>query len=239
MANIKPISTENLNGKQTYQLLKQSLAVSKVDPTGMHEFTEDERVLIETWIQYKNLDLVSQVTHLDMPSLLNKINSYYISNEIKRIEETYNQMRLCKGIMSLDDMQSYLSSMIVDFDMPYAERIAPKDKLNAIKTLMQVKMAKEQSFKPDVIDVLPTEEDLDNLSVESIKLLLNQEVDNDTLQNKDKIINEIMQLTDVKLYSNNYDLLKGKSIKELDDMLKIIKTAKKEKQNEEKQVKLF
>lgn len=175
----------------------KELNIREWDPTGCHKFTDREKEFIRTWLQWENIPMTAQALHCQINEVTDKLNDYYIYNEIRRLEAQLNAFRLKTKIMSLDEMQAYLSSMILDDNVPIGLRLSQKDKLLAMRLLNEVKRTKNEAYTGNVsvIDAIPAPNDLQQLSVDTIKALLEHHDDQDE---KNEVIQELLSLIDDK-----------------------------------------
>lgn len=212
-------TSEKISGRELVKVTTNyTLKVDDKDPSNSYTFNDNEKLFISNWIEYKNVNIVSQIMNIDNDTILNYLNNYYINNEIKKLEEDITKKRLSQKILTLDELQSYLSSLIVDYNVPQNEKLSTKDKISAIKMLTEIKELKAQTINGNnIINAIPETDRLNELSVDTIKSLLNMNNLNKTDEEKKKIINELLSISN--LSSTEIIELQNKPLDELKDLL--------------------
>lgn len=163
--------TESITGND-YLATIDELVVDK-------SFTNDERSFILLWLEYKNIVVVASMMGIDNEAAQNMLANYNIRQEINRLTKIQTQKRFATKMISVDQIESYLSSMITDENVSFVDRLSSKEKLDAIKLLMSVKEFKSNMVAnpSEVIDV-SLDDTIKNMSINSIKSLLNSKKDN-------------------------------------------------------------
>lgn len=163
--------TESITGND-YLATIDELVVDK-------SFTNDERNFILLWLEYKNIVVVASMMGIDNEAAQNMLANYNIRQEINRLTKIQTQKRFATKMISVDQIESYLSSMITDENVSFVDRLSSKEKLDAIKLLMSVKEFKSNMVAnpSEVIDV-SLDDTIKNMSINSIKSLLNSKKDN-------------------------------------------------------------
>ena len=193
---------EEVMGIDLKEHQKLNMEVNDWDEFKVHRFTNVEKEFIVTWLNTYNLEIVKETLNMDEKDAMKMFNNFYISKEISRLEKEVALYRTSQKIMSLDEIQSYLTTWILDYNLPISQRLSTKDKLEAIKLLEKIKEYKDKAFDGnlDVIDVIPNEEELDNLSIDDIKKILDERSLKGKLEEKKE---EILKIeTDSNKYMN-------------------------------------
>lgn len=193
---------------KTHQEL--NMKVRDWDEFKVHKFTDVEKEFIVTWLNTYNLDIVKETLSISNGDAMKIFNNFYVSKEISRLEKEIALYRTSQKIMSLDEIQSYLSTWILDYNIPISQRLSNKDKLEAIKLLEKIKEYKDKAFDGDleVIDVIPNEEELDNLSINDIKKILDERNLKGKLEEKKEEILKIESDSDKYMNQNEKQLIK-------------------------------
>lgn len=169
------------------------LKIKDSDPNKLHFFTSQEKVFMQVYLISEDITVTSLVLDMDAKEAFKYYYNPFINQEIKRIERELNTLRFSQHIMSLDEMQAYLSSWILDENVYGKNQLTNKEKLQAMKLLEELKIIKANQ-KVDAIDVvsdLPPQEKLQELSVDALKLLLDA---NKTQVEKKQIMDELGSL---------------------------------------------
>jgi hypothetical protein len=118
-------------------------------------------------------------------------------------------------MLSIPELQGYLSSLITDENVPEADRLKTADKVNVAKYLIELNRSSSEYMKdPSKLMGQTIETKIKTLSVESIKKLIDA---SDDVTKKNEIINKI----NVKglLTTDDISLLYTLSIEELLNIL--------------------
>ena len=174
--------TEDTTGHFLIQSLseeeKNALYVLNKDEDG-YIFTDLEKKFITQWIDFKNLVIVSAMLGITQKESSQFLTNQHIRKEIDRISLARVKYRFARRILTLDECESYLTTSITDEGVAMSEQLSSKDKLSAMKLLLEIKQMKADSLSnPTIIDNTPVEQQLEQLSVETIKQLLNTKLDN-------------------------------------------------------------
>ena len=193
----------------------------EVDPTNQYNFTDIERDFIEQMVQYKNLKFVGNIMlDISFEEALKIYKKYNVQNEIKRINLALYARRFATKMADLDMLGGYLTTALTDENVPVADRLSGKDKLMAVRLLIDINQLKQDMIeKPEIIDVIDVEEDLKKLSVKNIQNLIENSVNDDkVVKKKEDLINEIDK--DNLLSPEELTYLRNQSIEELEKLLK-------------------
>jgi len=196
----------------------------KVNPTGELNLNEVEVEFIEHMIQYKNIKFVAGVLmNLDFQEALEIYKRYEVQEEIKRINLAMYARRFSSKMADLDALGGYLTTALTDDNVAVADRLSGKDKLIAVRLLIDLNKIKSEAIEhPEIIDVMAIENDIKNLKVDDIKALIENDTDNDKLLNKkNEIISEIDK--DGLLTPEEVAYLRTQSLDELKKLNKDIK----------------
>lgn len=204
-----------IRGKDLVNYLDE-IKIHDKDPSGIHTFTEDEKEFIKTWVQYKNINVVSSVLDMGQNEVAKKLNDYYIWGEIRRLSGAISKVMISQKIMTLDEMQSYLSALITDNGLTFSDQLITRDKITAMKLLLDIKKTKADVYNGDVnaVSDIPAKQ-LESLSVDTIKALLDNK---EMSEKKTKIIQELSD----NLSAEEINELKQKPLDELLEMKKKI-----------------
>lgn len=205
-----------------YELLNTDPRYSlEVDPTNRYNFTDTEKDFISQMVQYKNVQFVSMVMlNIPLEEGVELYKSYNIQQEIKRINLAMYARRFATKMADLDQLGGFLTSGLIDENIPVSERWGPKEKLTATKMLINLNVLKKESLhRPDVIEEIEIQKDLDKLSPNDLKRLIeyNEEENEEEKQKLIDIINQDNMLTMEELKN-----LKVMSISELEELADLV-----------------
>lgn len=195
----------------------------EVDPQRLYDLTEIDVEFIQHMVQYKNLKFVGRVMmHLEDDEAMAIYKKYEVQEEIKRINLAMYARRFCSKMADLDALGGYLTTALTDENVPIADRLTGKDKLTAVRLLMELNQIKtEMVTHPEVIDVTAIEAEVKKLNVKDIeKLIENSDDDDKLIQKKNEIIARIDK--DGLLTPEEVTYLRTQSLDELKKLLKEI-----------------
>ena len=169
---------------------KYSLAV---DPLKRYNFNEKEIDFINYMIQYRNVQFVTTVLmNIPLEEGVEIYKKYDVQSEIKRINIAMYARRFATKMANLNEIGGYLTSGLIDENLPIAERWGPKEKLTAAKLLMSLNMMKVKALnKPEVVEAVEIQKDLEKLSPNELKNLI--EMNDENNEEKEKLIDFINQ----------------------------------------------
>lgn len=219
---------------KTLEVLKEGEVISKnflenskdsnefsliVDPNNLYNFTNQEKDFITVYIEYKQIPIVAKILNLTIEDALKLKNQYNVSQEIERLTLIQNRIKFRTQILSIQEIAALLSSYVTD-NIPEGEKLNPKDKLTALKMLIDLYGLQIDYFKnPEKSKEQNIEESLKDASVETIKNLLKNIHKTDARDTKkEELINNINE--DNSLSYEEIEALKSLSYEELLDILK-------------------
>ncbi len=166
----------------------------EVDPLRQYDLDEIDVEFIQHMVQYKNIRFVGTVLmKLDENEALNIYKKYAVQQEIKRINLAMYARRFCSKMADLDALGGYLTTALTDENVPIADRLSGKDKLTAVRLLMELNALKMEAWEhPEVVDVVAVEAEIKKLNVRDIeKLIENSDEDDKIIQKKNELISKI------------------------------------------------
>lgn len=196
----------------------------EVDPTGVYHMSDEQKDFIKNYIQFKNIPLAAQLTGIEEGIATQYWQMYSSQQEIRRINLAMYHRQFATKLINIDEIGGYLTSILMDENVPIVERLKTKEKLDVVKLLMEVNKLKQNAMsQPQTIDAVVIEEQLKDLSVESIQHMIAISGDPKNIQEKEDIIQEIHWANN-KLSPEELSYLKtlptNELLKMLDDLKK-------------------
>jgi len=214
--NPSMLTTEEFQRKKEQYLkyLKDSPQYSVlVDPEEKYNFTDDEKTFIAIYCEFKNIELAALLSKINMEKALALFGSYGAQQEIRRINNAMYQQQFSKKMLTLEEIGGYLTSLITD-DVPTGDRVNSKDKIQISNILLKIhEMLNNSINDPKKIMEVDIEEELSNLSLDSLKLLLDSSNNGDVKKNKEEIIEGFKKYNN--LTDEDISYLKSLSLGEL------------------------
>lgn len=191
-----------------------------IDPLHQYNFSELEEDFISYMIQYKNVQFVSTVLlNIPLQDGVEIYKSYNVQNEIKRINLAMYARRFATKMADLDQIGGFLTSGLIDDNVPVADRWGAKEKITASKLLINLNMLKKKAINsPEVVEVIEIQKDLEKLNPNDLKKLIELN-DEDNLE-KEKLIEIINQ--DGILSLEEIKNLRMMDLEELQDLVETI-----------------
>lgn len=191
-----------------------------IDPEGKYHFSKAETDFIKHMVQYKNVQFVTTVLmNIPLQDGVDIYKRYDVQSEIKRINLAMYARRFATKMADLDALGGYLTSGLIDDNVPVADRWSPKDKLTATKLLMTINSMKRKGLEsPMVIDGVEIQKDLAQLSPNELKQLI--EINEEGAEDKERLINLINE--DGLLSMEELKNLRMMSLEELQNLAETI-----------------
>lgn len=212
---------ENLAEKYTDSLNNDPKYSLEVDPENHFDFKEEDKSFIKLYVELKNFVLVSTAMKKPVEEIIKIHAQFSVQEEIRRINKALFHRQIAQKMLNLQGIGGYVTSLLMD-QVPVGAQLNPKDKLKAAQILVDInKLQMEAIDKPEVIAEKDFSSDLSNLSLETIRQLIDT---NDKIEEKKDIINKLN--IDNKLSEEEISYLKTLSIPELLDLWNSIKGEK-------------
>ena len=108
----------------------------KVDPENKYNFSDNQKLFIENYVNYKNLMTAANLTGIEFSEAKKYINDYRTQCEIRRINKALYHHQFARKLISLEEIGGYLSSLLTDEFVPIADQLPSTDKLKVVNTVM-------------------------------------------------------------------------------------------------------
>lgn len=161
----------------------------KADPTGEYNMTKEQKTFVEQYSQFKDIVQVADNMLIDIDTARAYYFAYSSQQEIRRINLAMYHRQFAQRMLSLDEIAGYLSSLIVDVDVPVADRLKTKEKLQVVQMLIDLNKLKLTALaNPSELLDRDISGQIKNLSVTTILQLINNK---DSVKEKNNIIKDI------------------------------------------------
>lgn len=191
-----------------------------IDPLGQYNFSDEELDFISYMVQYKNVQFVSTVLmNISLQRGVEIYKSYRVQTEIRRLNLAMYARRFITKMADLEQIGGFLTSGLIDENVPIADRWGAKEKIAASKLLINLNILRKNAInEPKVVEVIEVQKDLEKLNPNDIKKLIEMN-DEDNIE-KEKIIEIINE--DNLLSMEELKNLRMMSLEELQDLLNTI-----------------
>lgn len=175
--NLKLIEDENnkFTAELTHELNENPEFSLDVDPTNKYSMSDAQKTFVKNYCEFKSIPIAADLTDIDLGVAKSYFMSYASQQEIRRINRAMYQKQFSSKLLSIDEISSYLSSLITDENVPIGDRVKTMDKVKIAGMLIDLQIYKHDAINnpQNIIDV-NIEDEIKNLSVNSIKNLLAQ-----------------------------------------------------------------
>lgn len=154
----------------------------EVDPTNKYSMSENQKKFVKNYCEFKSIPMSAELSGIS----LDEAKSYYVAyssqQEIRRINRAMYQRQFSNKLLSIDEISSWLSSLITDENVPIADRVKTMDKVRIAQMLIDLQLYKNDAINnPSKLIDANIETEIKELSIKSIKTLLKQK---DEIKNK-------------------------------------------------------
>lgn len=192
-----------------------------VDPLDKYSMPDVQKVFIKNYVEFKSIPMAAELTGLDIDTAKSYFVAYSSQQEIRRINRAMYQRQFSHKLLTIDELAGYLSSLITDENVPLADRVKTMDKVRIAQMLIDLQTYKNEGIEdPSRIIDADIEGEIKELSVKSIKLLINQT----NKKQDDEKKNDIIQTIDATLSPEEEVFLKTLPTK---DILNLIEETNK------------
>ena len=175
--NLKLLEDENnkFTAELTHELNENPEFSLDVDPTNKYSMSDAQKTFVKNYCEFKSIPIAADLTGIDLAVAKSYFMSYASQQEIRRINRAMYQKQFSSKLLSIDEISSYLSSLITDENVPIGDRVKTMDKVKIAGMLIDLQIYKHDAINnpQNIIDV-NIEDEIKNLSVSSIKNLLAQ-----------------------------------------------------------------
>lgn len=189
-----------------------------VDPENKYNLTLQQKEFIGLYCEFKNIQLAAMMSNLELEEAMTLYSSYPCQQEIRRINLAMYQTQFANKLISLNELGGYLTSLLCDA-VPSGDKLSPSDKLKVAQLILDLnKTLKETPNEvKDIIDI-PIDTQIKDLSIKSIKALLEANKNKDKIkEEKEKIIESFENFDNFS--QEEISFLNTLSTKELLDLL--------------------
>ena len=161
----------------------------EVDPENKYQMTEAQKEFIKYYVQFKNVPVACKLAGITEAEGKAYFVSFTSQQEIRRINLAMYHHQFSARLLSIDEIGGYLTSLLMD-NVPVADQIGMKEKLQVAKMIIDLNTLKQKSFNdPKTIEAIDLTNQIKDLSVKSIKQLLdNSKNTNEKMDEKDEVI---------------------------------------------------
>lgn len=175
--------TANLNTDPRYSL--------DPDPTGRLGLDDKQKKFLKCYDEFPSIPLAANMAGLTEEEGRDIFLDPACKNERQRINRARNYRKFNYRLLTIDEVGSYLTAMLIDDDMSAGDRLSSKDKLQVTRQIIDLNKIKAEALaNPKIIENVDySDAGIQDLEPEDLKKLIEQ-----TKQNNDAITGEKHEL---------------------------------------------
>lgn len=155
------------------------------DPEGKLGLSDEQCEFIRAYIQFRNTTIAAASAKIEDDVADGYYRDPVIQGEIRRINLSMYKRQFSRRLLTIDEIGGYLTSMIIGEDVPEIDKLSGKEKLVAVKMMIDLNNMKASTFKdPKVIEYVDLEKKVKGMDVGSIKKLIEETKKMDPAQAK-------------------------------------------------------
>lgn len=145
----------------------------EVNPEKKYKMTISQCKFIEYYVQYKNINTAAELASIDLDTAKKYFIAYNTQMEIRRINLAMYHRQFATRLLTIDEIGGYLSSLLMDQNVPIADRLKTSEKLRVCEMIINLNRLKIDGLKdPSNMMGMNIDIQLKNLSIDTVKELL-------------------------------------------------------------------
>lgn len=146
-----------------------------VDPTNKYSMSDSQKAFVRHYVDFKSIPMAAELSGIDLDTAKSYYVAYSTQQEIRRLNRALYQRQFSNKLLTIDEIESWLSSLITDENVPVADRVKTMDKVKIAQMLIDLQLYKHDAINnpQNIIDV-DIESQIKKLSIKSIKSLISQ-----------------------------------------------------------------
>lgn len=194
----------------------------EVDPDDIYGLSDEHKKFILNYVQFKSIAAAADLTDISLEQARAYFTAFSTQQEIRRINMGLYQRQFAAKMISMDQLGGYLTSLLTGENVPYADQLKTKDKIQVASMLIHLNELKGQALEdPSVIASRDIGSEIQNLSLKTIQRLLNESNEDEKKDLVEQLNNENQLTEEEKAY------LKTLPAKDLLEMINKIDGGKK------------
>lgn len=200
----------------------------EVDPQNLYGLTDTQKIFIKYYVEYKNINIAASLAGIDADSAKAIFLSYSSQQEIRRINRALYQRAFTTKMIGLEQIGGYLTSLLIDENVPIADRLKTTDKLRVVQMIIDLNDYRRNAIdEPSLVTEKDIEQQVKSLSIDTIRQLLYTQNKDNISKDKEELIAQID--IDGLLSPEEIAYLKTLSTK---DLLELVNSTNGGKKNE-------
>ena len=201
---------DSLNNDVKYSL--------EIDPENKYNMSDEQKEFIKLYLDNRNILQTATLLNMSQETALEIFSLYSTKEEIARLNKALYQRRFATKLLNINELSSFLTSLITDENVPSVDRVSSMDKVQIVKLLIDLNDRQQNALNnPNSIMKFDIEEKVKNLSVTEIKSLLSMSKNEENDKMKKDLISKIDDKNILSIEEKSY--LMTLSIDDLNDIL--------------------
>lgn len=148
-----------------------------VDPENKYEMPDIQKKFIKFYVDYKNVNTAADLAEIDGDTAKRFFIAYGTQNEIRRINLALYHRQFATRLLDLDEIGGYLTCLLTGENVPVGDQLKTGEKLKVVELLIKLNELKQNSLlDPTIVMAKDIDVQIKNLSIATIKQLINQDV---------------------------------------------------------------
>lgn len=144
-----------------------------VDPENKYSMPDSQKKFIEYYVQYKNVATAADLAKIDIDTAKDYLVAYSTQQEVRRINLAMYHRQFSTKMLNIEAIGGYLSSLLVDENVPIADRLKTMDKVAVARIIIDLNKYQQESLvNPIAVSEKDLETQIKDLSVEAIRDLI-------------------------------------------------------------------
>lgn len=190
------------------------------DPTNYYGMSSKQKEFVKYYVNFKNIAVAAELAGLDIEDAKGIFTCYSTQQEIRRINRAMYQRQFRTKMLSIEQIGSYLSALLMDENVPDADRLKTNEKLRVAQMIIDLNDYRKNAIdNPSLLTTQDVETQVKTLSIDTIRNLLYHKNLEEASKEKDKLIEQL----DVDNLLTHEEILYLKTLS-VKDLLELVNT---------------
>lgn len=194
--SINPSEVTDLQTQYNHELDTNPKYSLDVDPEDKYKMPYKQKQFIAAYVQFKNVPIACQLCGIDEQEGKSFFMAYSSQQEIRRINLAMYHRQFAARLLTIDEIGGYLTSLLTDQNVPLKDQLESRDKIRVAQMIIDLNKLKAEALSnPEVIEAVDITDQIKNLSVNTIKNMLNTASKDakEKLKSKDEVIRQLTE----------------------------------------------
>lgn len=113
------------------------------DPTGAYNMSLEQKAFIKNYIEFKNIPLACKLSNIENDLGITYYNRIDTQQEMERINLARAKRQFNQKLLNFDEIGGYLTSLLLDQNIPTADKLTTRDKMQVVRLIIDLNKTKE------------------------------------------------------------------------------------------------